>query len=104
MAEAEDKISYIKELQDNLVTMLREEELNSYKKVVLHIPFKIKRYEIDSLQNALSQFEGIEFKVIKINVKGKILIAENGVFENESNNYPNNEILNEKLCLRYSCI
>lgn len=71
LAEAEDKISYMKELQENLVTMLREEELNSYKKVVLHIPFKIKRYEIDSLQNALGQFEGIEFKVIKINTKNK---------------------------------
>ena len=30
-------------------------------------------------------------------ITGKILMPENGVFENELNNYPNDEILNDKL-------
>ena len=37
-------------------------------------------------------------------ITGKILITENGVFENELDNYANNEILNDKLRLRFSCI
>ncbi|WP_436516394.1 hypothetical protein [Ekhidna sp. To15] len=37
-------------------------------------------------------------------ITDKFPIAENDVFENELNNYPNNEILNDKLCLRFSCI
>jgi len=37
-------------------------------------------------------------------ITGKILIAENRLFENELNNSSNNEILNDKLCLGISCI
>jgi len=37
-------------------------------------------------------------------ITGKIETPENGVFEKELDNYPNSEILNDKLCLRFSCI
>lgn len=70
LSESEDEKSYLEELKMNLITLLKE-EFNEYKKVVLHVPFKIKHREISSMDYALSQFENIDFKVIKINTNNK---------------------------------
>lgn len=70
LSESEDRNSYLSELRLNLISLL-ENEFSNYSKVVLHVPFKIKQAEINSMEDALSQFENIEFKVIKINTDNK---------------------------------
>ena len=70
LSESGDRDLYLEELKANLVSLLKE-EFSDYKKVVLHIPFKIKYAEIRSMDEALAEFDNIEFKVIKINTDNK---------------------------------
>ncbi|UOY08921.1 hypothetical protein L0P88_10285 [Muricauda sp. SCSIO 64092] len=70
LSESEDEQSYLEELKKNLMSLL-EQEFTEYRKVVLHVPFKIKQKEIDSMDEALSQFKDVDFKVIKINTDNK---------------------------------
>ncbi len=70
LSESEDRESYLNELKLNLVSLLKD-EFSDYSKVVLHVPFKIKQAEIQSMDEALAQINDIEFKVIKINTNNK---------------------------------
>ena len=70
LSESEDRNSYLNELKVNLVSLLKD-EFSDYSKVVLHVPFKIKQAEIKFMDEALSEFDNIEFKVIKINTNNK---------------------------------
>ncbi|WP_298238255.1 Piwi domain-containing protein [uncultured Algibacter sp.] len=70
LSESENKETYLDELRTKLISLLKD-EFSNYTKVVLHVPFKIQKDEIRSMEDALSQFHNIEFKVLKINIKNK---------------------------------
>lgn len=71
LSESETKETYLEDLKNNLINLLKEDEFSNYKKVVLHIPFKVKKDEISSIEEALNEFQNIEFKVVKINLNNK---------------------------------
>lgn len=71
LSESESHETYLEGLRQNVLTLLQEQEFSNYSKVVLHVPFKIKRDEIEKLQEALAEINNIEFKVIKVNLKNK---------------------------------
>jgi len=67
----EKEEEYLKNLENNLLNLLNSSEFNSYKNCVLHLPFKIKRKEIEALQKVIEQVGNMEFTVVKINTKNK---------------------------------
>lgn len=69
LSESDNEEDYLKNLEFSLLNMLNTPEFSSYKNCVLHLPFKIKNKEIDSLQNVIRDKSDMEFKVVKINVK-----------------------------------
>lgn len=71
LSDTQNKDDYLSELKNNLISLLKEEDFSGYGKVVLHVPFKIKKDEINSIQEALNEMNDIEFKVIKVNVNNK---------------------------------
>lgn len=73
LADNHSEESYLEALQSNLVTLLRNPEFATYTKCALHLPFKIKYREINSIQAAIASVRNIEFKVLKINVKNKFM-------------------------------
>ncbi len=61
--------SYFKKLKENLKKVLSE-ETKKYKKVVLHVTFKLKIKELDIIKETLSEFgSDIDFVVIRINTE-----------------------------------
>jgi hypothetical protein len=73
LADDHSHESYLQALQRNLVALLRSPEFASYTKCALHLPFKIKFEEINSIKAAIATVRNIEFKVLKINVKNKFM-------------------------------
>lgn len=71
LADEHSEESYITALQRNLVNLLNYPEFANYKKCALHLPFKIKHREIDSIKAAIGQVRTMDFQVIKINIKNK---------------------------------
>ncbi|ARS42639.1 hypothetical protein CA265_24435 [Sphingobacteriaceae bacterium GW460-11-11-14-LB5] len=71
LADEAEHEHYLDKLQKNLVTMLNDEKYSTYTSCVLHLPFKIKRKEIDALSKAIQQVTTMEFIVIKINLDNK---------------------------------
>ena len=71
LADEAEHEHYLDKLQKNLVTMLNDEKYSAYTSCVLHLPFKIKRREIDALSKAIQQVTTMEFIVIKINLDNK---------------------------------
>jgi hypothetical protein len=71
LAEEEDKHNYLDKLKENIVALLNTEQFNNYQSCVLHLPFKIKREEINALTQALTDIKHIEFVVIKVNTDNK---------------------------------
>lgn len=71
LADEHSEEGYIAALQRNLVNLLGHPEFADYKKCALHLPFKIKHREIDSIKAAIEQVRTMEFKVLKINIKNK---------------------------------
>lgn len=69
LSESNTKEDYYKQLKERLLLILREN--TNYKKVALHLPFKIKREEIEEIKQVLKTTKDIEFKVIKINDTNK---------------------------------
>ena len=71
LADEHSEENYIAALQRNLVNLLGNPEFTDYKKCALHLPFKIKHREIDSIKAAIAQVRTLEFKVLKVNIKNK---------------------------------
>jgi hypothetical protein len=89
--------NYIKNLENNLKQFIERETLNKYTKCVLHVPFKIKKNEIESIKKAISEIKNIEFHVIKINTHNKFFgFSEHNTFVPYESTYiklANNEYL-----------
>lgn len=66
-----EEINYLIELKNNLVSLLNSEDFTSYKKCALHIPFKIKKKEIQAITDAINEVDQKEFVVIKVNTENK---------------------------------
>lgn len=71
LADETDQKNYLNKLQNNLVALLKSGKYNTYTSCVLHLPFKIKRGEIEALSKAIQQISQMEFIVIKINLDNK---------------------------------
>jgi hypothetical protein len=71
LADETEHSHYLEKLQSNLVTLLKSGKYSSYTSCVLHLPFKIKRKEIEALSKALTEISSMEFIVIKINLDNK---------------------------------
>ena len=74
LAYHQDKAKYLKALRTELVNTILSDVGTSYKKCVLHLPFKIQREEIDVIRQSVRDVgsqSNIEFRVIKINTENK---------------------------------
>lgn len=69
LSESESEENYLKNLELSLLKMLNMTEFNTYKTCVLHLPFKIKNKEIDSLKKVIKEKSDMDFVVAKVNVK-----------------------------------
>ncbi len=84
LGSSEDEQDYIKQLESNIKKVISEQIDNnqSIDKCVIHLPFKIKRVEIQGIKNSVSaisvEHEKIDFRFIKINTDNKFFgYAEN---------------------------
>ena len=71
LAEENSEASYLNKLKNNLVRILKESKEALYSTCVLHLPFKIKRKEIDAISDAIKQVNEIDLVVIKVNIDNK---------------------------------
>ncbi|HEY2582072.1 MAG TPA: Piwi domain-containing protein [Mucilaginibacter sp.] len=71
LADETEHSHYLEKLENNLVTLLKSGRYDTYTSCVLHLPFKIKRKEIEALSKAIGQVSKMEFIVIKINLENK---------------------------------
>jgi hypothetical protein len=71
LAEEETKETYIEELKRNLVALLRSDKFKHYQTCVLHLPFKIKRAEIEALSVAINEVNEMGFVTLKVNLDNK---------------------------------
>lgn len=69
LSESNNEEDYLRSLEVSLLNMLNMPEFSTYENCVLHLPFKIKRKEIDSLQKVIKYKSDMDFKVVKINVR-----------------------------------
>lgn len=66
LADENDKRRFLIEISENICALIKEHK--EYKKIVFHIPQKIKKDEIQYIQKALESFESnVELSIIKIN-------------------------------------
>jgi len=71
LADEETEEHYLDRLKTNLINLLRSERFSGYKTCVLHLPFKIKQKEIESISLALKQVTQMSFVAIKVNLDNK---------------------------------
>lgn len=75
LGQDEEKSSYIKQLSSQIKEQLEKDIDGTIKKCVIHVPFKLKREEIqcikESVQSAKNAHDNVEFCIIKINVVNK---------------------------------
>lgn len=71
LADEADQEHYLVNLQANLVSLLRSEAFAHYTSCVLHLPFKIKKKEIDALSKAARSVMELRFVAIKINIENQ---------------------------------
>jgi len=71
LADENSEESYLENLKNNLVRLLRNDRMESYKTCVLHLPFKIKQKEIMAISEAIRQINNMEFVALKINLDNK---------------------------------
>jgi hypothetical protein len=71
LSKKENEAEYLEELEKNLISLLKSSDFSSYKKCVLHLPFKIKRNEIEALGKVISEVSNMMFSVVKINVDNR---------------------------------
>lgn len=75
LGESEDKGTYISQLRENIKATINENLDGNYNKCVIHLPFKIKRDEMEYIKSGVNEIaterKDIEFQFIKINTKNK---------------------------------
>lgn len=71
LADNDNEIHYLDELKANMIELLGSEDFRNYTECVLHLPFKIKRKEINTIKEVINQISSINFTVIKINTDNK---------------------------------
>jgi len=72
LSRTSDRQDYIKDLQEKLKEIITAYK-NEFTKIVIHTPFKIRRFELETIKKMLEQFdtENIEFVVLKVNTVHK---------------------------------
>jgi len=75
LSEANERQDYLEDLKMNLKGVI-ESYKGSYRKIVIHTPFKIKKYELMSIKETIESFtvgdeNKTEFVVLKVNTKNK---------------------------------
>lgn len=71
LASGENSDDYITEFKDKLTSLLKSEEFSGYKRCALHLPFKIKKKEINAILESIRLVSDIEFVVVKVNTENK---------------------------------
>jgi len=76
LGEGDNEKSYLDNLRQNMTKIIRETvDITSTRHCIIHVPFKIKKEEIENIQESIQKisndFHDIEFQVIKINTKNK---------------------------------
>ena len=74
LSQQTDKNKYLKMLEKELINTISNEIKAGYEKCVIHIPFKIRKDEINSIKQSVCNINSdsdIEFRVIKINTENK---------------------------------
>lgn len=74
LAFHQDKTKYLKALREALVSTILSDVGSTYKKCVLHLPFKIQNEEKDAIRQSIrdvSTQTNVDFRVIKINTENK---------------------------------
>ena len=71
LADETSESSYLQKLTSNLVNILKDSQQANYETCVLHLPFKIKKKEINAISDAVKQVTDIELVVIKVNIDNK---------------------------------
>lgn len=76
LSSSNDEATYLDNLKANLSQVLRYELGDQYRSLVLHLPYKISRNEIDVIKSVVSEVRGdeeFEVIVVRINTKHKFL-------------------------------
>lgn len=71
LAEDENETNYLQTLEKNLIQLLESSDFSNYNSCVLHLPFKIKRSEIDALKKVIREVSNLDFTAVKINVENR---------------------------------
>lgn len=71
LATGQDKTKYFEEFKLQLKELLNNPSFAIYEKCVIHVPFKIKRTEIESIFAVINELKNFKFRVIKININNK---------------------------------
>ncbi|MGB3479838.1 MAG: Piwi domain-containing protein [bacterium] len=77
LGKSDDEKSYLEQLKDNIVKTVEQYLNERYTTYVLHVPFKIRKYEINVIYKAIEEFanqkeiNNINFVVLRINTKNK---------------------------------
>ncbi|GAP69493.1 protein containing Piwi domain [Bacteroidales bacterium 6E] len=71
LADETTESHYLEKLKINLIKILSDGRMGSYKTCVLHLPFKIKQSEIKAISEAIKQINDIDFVAIKVNLDNK---------------------------------
>ncbi|MFC4767196.1 Piwi domain-containing protein [Effusibacillus consociatus] len=82
LGDAENKTQYIEQLKENIKNVIDENIPLEVEKCVIHLPFKIKKEEMESIQTGVREVSeshrDIQFQFIKINTVNKFFgYAEN---------------------------
>ena len=76
LSSSSDETAYLDSLKNNLKEVLSSVSGEQYKSLVLHLPYKIKRKEIEVIKSVVSQvreLDEFEVIVIRVNTKHKFL-------------------------------
>ncbi len=76
LSSSNDESAYLENLKTNLSQVLSSELGDQYKSLVLHLPYKISRNEVDVIKKVVGEIRGddeFEVIIIRINTKHKFL-------------------------------
>jgi len=77
LGRSDNEEKYLVQLKNNIIKAIEEHFDNGYNKYVLHIPFKIKKNEVEVIYKAVDELvkskeiQGMDFVVLRINSKNK---------------------------------
>lgn len=71
LGKSTDEKTYLDQLQSNIVSAINENLDEQFSRCVLHIPFKVKKRELDRINNAITEltntYQKIDFVVLRVN-------------------------------------